>query len=43
MKKGDPLGFINILSVAKYQKIQRGDSFEKLRIFEKNSHSAEKN
>ena len=36
MKKGDPLGFINILSVAKYQKIRRGDSFETLKIFEKN-------
>ena len=35
MKRGDPLGFINILSVAKYQKIRRGDSFEKLKIFEK--------
>ena len=34
-EKGDPLGFINILSVAKYQKIRRGDSFEKLKIFEK--------
>ena len=43
MKRGDPLGFINIFSVAKYQKIRRGDSFEKLKIFEKkNSHSAEK-
>ena len=42
-EKGDPLGFINILSVAKYQKIRRGDSFEKLKIFEKKSHSAEKN
>ena len=43
MKRGDPLGFINILFVAKYQKIRRGDSFEKLKIFEKkNSHSAEK-
>ena len=43
MKRGDPLGLINILSVAKYQKIRRGDSFEKLKIFEKkNSHSAEK-
>ena len=43
MKRGDPLGFNNILSVAKYQKIRRGDSFEKLKIFEKkNSHSAEK-
>ena len=35
MKKGDPLGFINILSVAKYQKIRRGDSFEILKSFEK--------
>ena len=35
MKRGDPLGFINILPVAKYQKIQRGDSFETLKIFEK--------
>ena len=25
-ENGDPLGFINILSVAKYQKIRRGDS-----------------
>ena len=33
--KGGPLGFINILSVAKYQKIRRGDSFETLKIFEK--------
>ena len=35
MKRGDPLGFINILSVAKFQKIRRGDSFETLKIFEK--------
>ena len=28
-EKGDPLGFINTLFVAKYQKIRRGDSFEK--------------
>ena len=35
MKRGDPLGFINILSVAKYQKIRRRDAFEKLKIFEK--------
>ena len=42
MKRGDPLGFFNILSVAKYQKIRRGDSFEKLKIFEKNLHSVEK-
>ena len=43
MKRGDPLGFINILSVAKYQKIRKGDSFEKIKNFrKKNSHSAEK-
>ena len=35
MKKGDPLGFINILSVAKYQKIRRGHYFQTLKIFEK--------
>ena len=35
MKKGDPLGFINIHSVAKYQKTRRGDSFETLN-FRKN-------
>ena len=35
MKGGDPLGFINILSAAKYQKIRRADSFETLKIFEK--------
>ena len=34
-EKGDPLGFINILFVAKYQKIRKGDSFEKLKIFGK--------
>ena len=33
MKRGDPLGFINIHSVAKYQKTRRGDSFETLKIF----------
>ena len=42
MKRGDPLGFINIHSVAKYQKTRRGDSFETLKKFsKKNSHSAE--
>ena len=35
MKRGDPLGFINILSVAKYQKTRRGDSFETLKNFRK--------
>ena len=34
-EKGDPLGFINILFVAKYQKIRRGDSFETLKNFRK--------
>ena len=34
-EKGDPLGFINTFSVAKYQKIRRGDSFEKMKNFEK--------
>ena len=32
MKRGDPLGLINILSVAKYQKIRREESFQKLKI-----------
>ena len=42
-KRGDPLGFINIYSVAKYQKTRKGDSFETLKIFQKKSHTAEKN
>ena len=42
-EKGDPLGFINIHSVAKYQKTRRGNSFEALKKFRKKiSHSAEK-
>ena len=41
-KRGDPLGFINIYSVAKYQKTRKGDSFETLKNFRKKSHSAEK-
>ena len=41
-KRGDPLGFINIYSVAKYQKTRKGDSFEALKIFRKKSHNAEK-
>ena len=32
-KRGDPLGFINIHSVAKYQETLRGDSFETLKNF----------
>ena len=43
MKRRDPLGFINIHSVAKYQKLEGGDSFETLKNFRKKiSHSAEK-
>ena len=34
-EKGDPLGFISILSVAKYQKIRRGDYLGTLKVFEK--------
>ena len=34
-EKGDPLGFINIHSVAKYQKTRRGDSFETLKKLRK--------
>ena len=41
-KSGDPLGFINIYSVAKYQKTRKGDSFETLKKFRKKSHNAEK-
>ena len=35
VKRGDPLGFINIYSVAKYQKPRKGDSFETIKNFEK--------
>ena len=41
--KGDPSGFINIHSVAKYQKTRRGDLLGTLKNFRKKSHSAEKN
>ena len=34
-KRGDPLGFINIYSVAKYQKTRKGDSFETSKKFRK--------
>ena len=37
------MGFINIYSVAKYQKTRKGDSFETLKNFRKKSHNAEKN
>ena len=42
-KRGDPLRFINIYSVAKYQKTRKGDSFETLKNFRKKSHNVEKN
>ena len=41
-KRGDPLGFINIYSVAIYRKTRKGDSFETLKNFRKKSHNAEK-
>ena len=41
-KRGDPLGFINIYSVAKYQKNSKGGPFETLENFRKKSHNAEK-
>ena len=42
-KRGDPSGFINIHSVAKYQKTRRGGPFGDIKnFFEKRSHSAEK-
>ena len=34
-ERADPLGFINIYSVAKYQKTRKGDSFETLKNFRK--------
>ena len=40
--KGDPSGFINIHSVAKYQKPRRGDPLGTLKNFQKKSHKAEK-
>ena len=42
-KRGDPLGFINIYSVAKHQKTRKRDSFETIKNFRKTSHNAEKN
>ena len=41
-RRGDPLGLINIHSVAKYEKTRRADPFETLKNFsEKKSHRAE--
>ena len=43
-EKGDPLGFINIYSVAKYfKKTRRGTLLKTSKVFEKISRSAEKN
>ena len=36
------MGFINIYSVAKYQKTRKVDSFETLKNFRKKSHNAKK-
>ena len=41
-KRGDPLGFINMYSVANYQKTRKGDSFETSKNFRKKSHNAER-
>ena len=41
-KRGDPLGFIKIYSVAKYQKTRKGDSFETLKNFRKKSRTMPK-
>ena len=41
-RRGNPLGFINIHSVAKYEKTRRGDPFETLRIFSKKSRTVPK-
>ena len=41
-EKGGSFGFINILSVAKYQKIRRGELFWDMKIFKKKIRSAEK-
>ena len=41
-KRGDPLGFINIHSVAKYQKTRRGDPFETIKKFRKKSRTVQK-
>ena len=42
-EKRDPLGFINIHSVAKYQKISKGDSFKTLKNFRKKFRTVPKN
>ena len=42
MKMGDHLGFINIHSVAKYQKTRRGTLLRHLKNFEKNFAATKK-
>ena len=42
-ERWDPMGFINLYSVAKYQKTRKGDSFETLKNFRNKSLNAEKN
>ena len=42
-KVGDPLGLMNIYSVAKYQKKLEGDSFETLKKFRKKVAQCRKN
>ena len=42
-KRGDPLGYIKIYSVANYQKTRKENSFQTLKNFRKKSHNAEEN
>ena len=42
-EKGEPLGFINIHSITKYQKTRRGPFGNITKISKKKSNSAEKN
>ena len=41
-RRGDPFGFINIHSVAKFQKTRRGDPLGTVKKFQKKSHSVKK-
>ena len=41
-KRGHPLGFINVRSVAKYQKNSKGGSFGDIKIFRKKSRTLPK-
>ena len=42
-KRGDPLGFINIYSVAKYQKTRKGDSLDIKKFSKKVAQCRKKN